>query len=239
MGGLIAAAYAAGLTPAQMEQEALSLQPRRLLDLSLPHMGLLEGKRIYDYLYRILGDKDFSQCRIPVRLIAVDIETGEELALGEGRLVDAIRATISVPGIFCPARWQGRYLVDGGVTNSVPADVVRRMGAEVVIAVDVGSAELLPFSLEEASRRPISLPGLARLNPLFGTIVRSVQIMEGRLLRYRLAEAHPEVLIRPEMGPIKVEDFWRVAEVIPAGERAAEEALPAIRRHLRKRLFWR
>lgn len=239
MGGLIAAAYAAGMTPAEMEREALALKPRRLLDLSLPRLGLLEGKRVYDYLYRILGDKDFSQCRIPVRLMAVDIETGEELALGEGRLVDAIRATISVPGIFCPARWRGRYLVDGGVTNNVPADVVRRMGAEVVIAVDVGSKELLPFSLDGTIRRPISLPGLARLNPLFGTFVRSAQIMVGELTRYRLAEARPDILIRPEIGPINIEEFGRAAEVIPAGERAAEAMLPAIRRLLRKRLFWR
>ncbi len=239
MGGLVAAGYAVGMKPAEMEKEALTLRPRSLLDISLFRTGVLEGKRVREHLTRLLGEKTFDQPRIPLRLMAVDLLTGEELVLGEGLLVDAVRATISVPGVFCPVDWRGRQLVDGGVTNNVPADVVRQMGAEVVIAVDVGHAQLPPFTCGELDGRRLALPGLARMTPLLAVLLRSVRIMETEILRHRLAAAHPEVLIRPEIGPINIEEFGRAAEVIPAGEKAAEAALPQIRECLQKKVFWR
>jgi NTE family protein len=237
MGGLVAAGYATGMTAGQMETEALAMRTRRLVDITLSSMGLLEGKRLRQLLVRIFGDKDFSDTRIPLRLVAVDLNSGEELHLSEGSLVDALRATVSVPGILCPAVWRGRQLVDGGVTNNVPADVVRAMGAEVVIAVDVGSAEFLPLTSAAASRR-ILLPGLARVSPLLGALIRSVNIMEAEILRHRLALARPDLTIRPAIGPVNIEEFERAAEVIPTGQQAAELALPRIRQLLRKRLFW-
>ncbi len=237
MGGLIAAGYATGMTAAQLEAAALAMRTRHLLDLTLSSMGLLEGKRLRQLLVRMFGDKEFADTRIPLCLVAVDLNTGEELTLSEGSLVDALRATVSVPGIFCPAAWRGRLLVDGGVTNNVPADVVRAMGAEVVIAVDVGNPQFVPLAEEAASRR-IFLPGLARLSPLFGAMIRSVTIMQAEILRHRLAQARPDLVIRPGIGPVNIEEFERAAEVIPTGQQAAELALPRIRQLLRKRLFW-
>lgn len=238
MGGLVAAAYAAGLSPAELEKAALALKPRRLLDVSLFRTGLLEGKRVREHLVRLLGDATFEQARIPVRLVAVDLVTCEELALSTGSLVDAVRATVSLPGVFCPAEWQGRQLVDGGVTNNVPADVARQMGAEMVIAVDVGWDRLPPFVYGGLDGRSLPVPGLTYLTPLLGVLLRSVRIMEVEMVRHRLARARPEVLIRPEIGPINIEEFGRAREVIPMGERAAEQALPQIRRLLRRRLIW-
>lgn len=237
MGGLIAAGYAAGLTPEQMETEALRLQMRRLLDISLRRMGLLEGKRVREHLVRLLGKKEFSDTRIPLRLVAVDLETGEEVALDQGPLVDAVRATISVPGVFCPTEWRGHHLVDGGLINNVPADVVRTMGAEVVIAVDVGTP---PANGPEwgAQQWRFRLPGLTLVGPMLDTLLRSAQIMQAEIVRHRLELAHPDVLIRPDIGPVRTEEFERAADVIPAGERAAAEALPRIRALLRRRLFW-
>jgi NTE family protein len=201
MGGLVAAGYATGMTPDQLQAEALAMRTWRLLDLSLSSMGLLEGKRLRQLLVRIFGEREFADTRIPLRLTAVDLDKGEELTLGEGSLVDALRATVSVPGVFCPAVWRGRLLVDGGVTNNVPAD-------------------------------------MARVSPLLGTMIRSVAIMQAEILRHRLASAHPDLVIRPGIGPINIEDFDRAAEVIPTGQAAAELALPRIRQLLGKRLFW-
>jgi NTE family protein len=237
MGGLVAAGYATGMTADQLEAEALTMRTRRLLDITLSSMGLLEGKRLRQLLVRIFGEKDFTDTRIPLRLTAVDLNTGEELSLGDGSLVDALRATVSVPGVFCPAVWRDRLLVDGGITNNVPADVVRSMGAEVVIAVDVASSEFLPLTDETASRR-ILLPGLARVSPVLGTMIRSVAIMQAEILRHRLALARPDLVIRPGIGPINIEEFDRAADVIPTGQQAAEVALPRIRQLLRKRLCW-
>jgi NTE family protein len=237
MGGLVAAGYATGMTSDQLEAEALAMRTWRLLDLSLSSMGLLEGKRLRQLLVRIFGEREFADTRIPLRLTAVDLDKGEELTLGEGSLVDALRATVSVPGVFCPAVWRGRLLVDGGVTNNVPADVARAMGAEVVIAVDVAKPDFLPLAGETAARR-IVVPGLARVSPLLGTMIRSVAIMQAEILRHRLASAHPDLVIRPGIGAVNIEDFDRAAEVIPTGQAAGELALPRIRQLLGKRLFW-
>ena len=159
-----------------------------------------------EYLLRIFGDRQFSDTLIPLSLVAVDLDSGEEMALSEGPLVDAIRATISVPGVFCPADWRGRRLVDGGLTNSVPADVVRDMGAECVIAVDVGYTAFEPLA-QESARRLLSLPGLVRLNPVAGILTRSLHIMEMEITRHRLAAAHPDLVIHPAIGAVNIEEF--------------------------------
>jgi NTE family protein len=197
----------------------------------------MDGRRIRENLLRVFSDREFSDTAIPVRVVAVDLDTGEELALSEGSLVDAIRATISVPGVLCPADWRGRRLADGGLTNSVPADVARDMGAECVIAVDVGHTAFEPLSRESA-RRLLSLPGLAGLSPVAGILTRSLHIMEAEITRERLEKARPDLVIRPAIGPINIEEFDRAAEVIPTGERAAAEALPHLRAAMRRRLFW-
>jgi len=143
MGGLIAAGYAAGLIPDFLEQEALRMgNIRRLLalaDRSLPRRGLFEGQKVRQYLAGHLGDRTFDDLRLPLALVAVDLNGGREVILRDGPVVDAVRATISLPGVFTPVERDGQLLVDGGLLNNLPADVVRQMGADVVIAVDVST----------------------------------------------------------------------------------------------------
>ncbi|RLF31312.1 MAG: hypothetical protein DRN07_07465, partial [Thermoplasmata archaeon] len=119
MGGIIAAAYAAGLSIEYIEKEALRMGRLRnlitLMDRSLPRLGLFEGQKVQEYLAGHLGDITFDELKIPLALVAVDLETGEEVVLRKGRVVDAVRATISLPGVFAPYRLDGRLLVDGGV----------------------------------------------------------------------------------------------------------------------------
>ena len=233
MGGVIAAGYAAGLSPEFMEQEALCMGRLRnlitLMDRSLPRLGLFEGQRVQEYLAGRLGDITFDELKTPLALVTVDLETGEEVVLRSGRVVDAVRATISLPGVFAPFRLDDRLLVDGGVLNNLPADVVREMGAEMVIAVDVSSGCTLgPFALEEGgnSRFP-----LAQVPLILDTLRQTVNIMESRLASYKLAEAHPEMLIRPALGEgiTILGGFGRATEVIAAGEEAAAPAVPVIR----------
>jgi len=238
MGGVIAAGYAAGLSPVHLEQEALHMGRLRnlitLIDRSLPSLGLVEGKRIQEYLVQHLGEVTFADLRLPLGLVAVDLVTGEEVVLREGSVVEAVRATISLPGIFAPTRLNDRLLVDGGLLNNLPADVVREMGAEVVIAVDV-SADLegLPRLLE-AEQQGVSL---AQIPFIIDTLRRAVNIMEKWISERKLAEAHPEVLIRPRLGAgiTMFTGFSRAREIIAAGEEAATAALPAIRAAIAKR----
>jgi len=242
MGGIVAAFYASGWNAESMEEEALRVSRLRhlveLVDRSLPTKpGLFEGRRVQGYLAERLGDVTFDNLRIPLALVAVDLESGEEVILRSGSVVEALRATISLPGIFAPFRLDGHLLVDGGVLNNLPADVVRRMGAKVVIAVDVSlEVEGLPRLLEMERK---SFP-FTQIPLIIETLRRTVTIMENQLCGQKLAEARPEVLIRPKLSDeiTVLGGFPHAAECIAAGEEAATEALPIVRKHLAGRRWF-
>ena len=236
MGGIIAASYAAGLGVDYMAEEARRMgrlrNMIRLMDRSLPaRLGLFEGQKVQQYLASHLGDITFDDLRIPLALVAVDLESGEEVVLRSGSVVEALRATISLPGVFAPFRLDGRLLVDGGVLNNLPADVVRRMGAEVVIAVNVSLnlGELPPLVEVEEQHLP-----LTQIPLIIETLRRTVAIMETHICAQKLAEARPEVLIRPQLGDdiSLLGGFARAPECMAAGEEAAKAALPQICRLL-------
>ncbi len=232
MGGLIAAAYATGLSPDLMEQEALRMASlRRLLalaDPSLPRRGLFKGQKVREYLARHLGDRTFDDLRVPLTLVAVDLNTGREVFLNQGQIADAVRATVALPGIFTPVEWDGQLLVDGGLLDNLPADAVRQMGADVVIAVDVTSDSGVVASLVEGLHQRRYVP--SGLVDTVEVLWRSLDVMMAEISRRRLAEAPPEVIIRPAIPPdvTVLTGFPRAAEIIAAGEEAAQEALPRI-----------
>jgi len=233
MGGLIAAGYAAGLSPDFMEQEALHLgSPRRLLalaDLSLPRRGLFEGQKVREYLTRHLGDRTFDDLRLPLALVAVDLHTGREVYLTQGQVVDAVRATIALPGVFTPVEQDGQLLVDGGLLDNLPADAARRIGADAVVAVDVSSDDQVVSHLTQALHRRRYVPN--GLVDTLEVLYRSLVVMMAEIARRRLAEAHPEIIIRPAIPPdvTVLTGFPRAAEIIAVGEEAAAEELPRIR----------
>jgi len=235
MGGVIAAAYASGLSVDYIEKEALRMARLRnlitLLDRSLPRRGLVEGQKVQEYLTTHLGDKTFKEMKIPLSLVAVDLISGQEVVLNSGSVVDAVRATVSLPGVFAPFRLGDYLLVDGGVLNNLPADVVRGMGANVVIAVDVSTGVNGLSRLLEVEQQ--GLP-LTQLPLIIETLRRTVGIMEGQIMAYKLQEANPEILIHPALDDniTLLNGFPRAAEIIALGEEAAREAVPRIRQAL-------
>ena len=235
MGGVIAAAYASGLSVDYIEKEALRMGRLRnlitLLDRSLPRRGLVEGQKVQEYLTTHLGDKTFEEMKIPLSLVAVDLISGQEVVLNSGSVVDAVRATVSLPGVFAPFRLGDYLLMDGGVLNNLPADVVRGMGANVVIAVDVSTGVNGLSRLLEVEQQ--GLP-LTQLPLIIETLRRTVGIMEGQIMAYKLQEANPEILIHPALDDsiTLLNGFPRAAEIIALGEEAAREAVPRIRQAL-------
>jgi NTE family protein len=232
MGGVIAAGYAAGLDAAYLEQEALHLSRWRnllpLVDRSLPGLGLVSGERVRDYLASHVGEMTFDQLRVPLALVAVDLLSGKEVVLQSGVVADAVRATISLPGVFAPFPLDGRLLVDGGILNNLPADVVRRMGAEVVVAVNVSAdAELLPYEVPEGNGR-LALPEVLHM---MASLRRVVSIMVHQMADYRLAQAQPDLVLHPclDLDITLLGGFPRAGEIVAAGEAAAEEAVPRLR----------
>ncbi len=232
-GGLIGALYAAGISPQQIEAEALRMaSPRRLLPFfnrALPFRGILSAQRVTEYLESFLDDLTFDQLRIPLAVVAVDLNSGQKVVLNEGRVVDAVRATTALPGLLSPVQREGQLLVDGGLLDNLPADVVRQMGAERVVAVDISTDETSLVSLtEELKRRPFVPESLAEMADV---LWRSVAVMMRDVNRRSLEEAHPDLLIRPAIptGVTVLTGLTRAAEVIAAGEEAARAALPRLK----------
>jgi len=140
MGSIVGALYASGLSASEIKRIAVEMDWKKLIrlaDLTLPLSGLFQGKRVVALLKSILRDKTFSQLKIPFACVATDLITGEQIVLQDGSLLDAIRASISIPTVFTPVKVKGRYLVDGGLVNVVPVSVCRDMGADFVIGVNV------------------------------------------------------------------------------------------------------
>lgn len=235
MGGLVGALYAAGIPIADLEQEVSKLgrltEQLRLVDLSISSAGLsVRGRRIYNYMADLLGEElTFSDLGLPLAMVSVDIKTGHDVVLQGGLVIDAVRASISIPGIFMPVELGDYRLVDGGVLNNVPVDVALAMGATRTIAVDV----LPGFSGEIRHGVGVDLPVQIPFAPLYlNETYHVLMIMIAALTENRLRQSPPDLLIRPELpgGITLLTGFNRSGEIIAAGEAAAEAALPDIRK---------
>ncbi|GAI40102.1 unnamed protein product, partial [marine sediment metagenome] len=139
-GALIGAIYARGKDANLIKNKVLGLDWKRLaslVDLALPRSGFIGGKKVTNLLREFIGgDIKFGDLKIPLTCVATDIITGEEVAIKEGSVLQAVRASISIPALFTVVKWKGRYLVDGGLVNPVPVSVLKEMGADFIIAVN-------------------------------------------------------------------------------------------------------
>ena len=232
MGGVIGSLYAAGLSVAEIEATVLELTNsasiRRLLDIHLNYRGFVRGERIYNLIADTIGaDITFADLDLPMKMVATDIVSGCEVILDQGKVVDAVRATISIPFVFRPVDQENMTLVDGGILNNVPTDVAREMGADVVIAVDV----MPDFSLNTPGKplieQPIDPPSLPNfLQETFHV----VYIMISAMTQLKLGAYPPDILLRPAIAP-EIDlllGYDRAEEVIAAGKQAALQSMDAI-----------
>ncbi len=172
------------------------------------------------------GDIKFSDLKIPLACVATDINTGEEVVIDQGSVPEAIRASISIPAIFTVVKWGGRYLVDGGLANPVPVSVVKRMGADFIIAVNV-----IPDVADRAHRVGGEQTGDLKEPNIIHIIMQSIYIGTYSLVKASLEEAN--IVIEPRMAHIGAGDFLRAQECILQGELATQSSIPEIKRKLR------
>ncbi|MBA4397096.1 MAG: hypothetical protein C0394_06915 [Syntrophus sp. (in: bacteria)] len=177
--------------------------------LTIP-MGLLQGQNLSLILKTMIGPaeivRDFDRLNIPFRAIAADVETGESVVIGDGELSTAIRASMSIPGLFTPVERDGRLLIDGGIANNIPMDVARKMGADVLIVVDIGT----PLRTRESLVSAMSVT------------VQLITILIQRNSQEQLKTlTENDVLILPQLGEIGSGDFTKGREVVPIGTGAA------------------
>jgi len=234
MGGLVGALYCAGVPLETVEVEVLRLgqvkEQLRLVDVSVTAAGLsVRGRRIYNMMADLLGeDLTFADLRVPLAVVATDIRAGREVILQGGLVIDAVRATISVPGVFMPVDLGDYRLVDGGVLDNLPVDVARGMGATRTIAVDV----LPSFSQNTPGMSPVEMGLQLPFAPLYlNETYHVLMIMIAAQTESRLRQFPPDLLIRPALPPnvTLLSGFNRAEEIVDAGDAAAESVLPAIR----------
>lgn len=258
VGGFFAADQAAMLTDLALHFDWKQFL-RHFFELTLPRQGLIDGKRVVQTIRKMVRTERFSDLRIPFRAVATNVQTGAEVVLGDGSLIDAIRASIAIPGIFTPVLRHGVWLVDGGLVNPVPVSVVREMGADLVMAVDVSGlqsaaggakkrtpARALPqpagcagtpaerlrraWQMEWPMLRPARREAAPDNRPtIFDILGGSVRVAESQIAAFRLKIDPPDVLIRPPVGQLSFMDFHRAEEAIAAGYQSAVQALKAAR----------
>ncbi len=189
--------------------------------------GLLKGARVTSFLREHFGDKQMSDLKRPFAAVATDLRAGQEVWLREGPVIDAVRASIALPGLFMPHADNGRILVDGALVNPVPVSLCRALGASFVIAVDLSSPLAGPAVRKiTAEKKAQGMPGMAEV------VMDSLNIMSIRITRSRLAGEPADVVVMPRLGQYGLLDYHRAAEAISEGRAAAEVLTPQIHRLL-------
>jgi NTE family protein len=246
-GSIIGVGYAAGVSTEEMISIARDLGRKRnffkAMDFTITRPGILAGNRIMEIFSPLLGEKKtFEDLVVPCRTIATDIESGERVAIGTGRLDSAFRASSAVPMVISPLRWGERALVDGGVSDPVPAETVTQMGADLCIAVNVvpplkrGIETVMSRAYRQLNRlNPLSYLGESQELPnLFDIVMNSMQILQYELGNFKAISA--DILINPDLTDFTWIEYYRAEELIQRGIEAAEKAMPAIRKAIDERL---
>lgn len=211
-GSVVGALYASGMDAYTMQQTAVGLDESKIRDVSLFSGGLIKGLALQNYVNAQVQNKNFQSLKKPFIAVATRLDNGDRVMFSQGNVGQAVRASCSIPGVFEPVKIGKLSYVDGGVVSPVPVDAARKLGADIVIAVDIGAAPV-------AGSTPSSM---------LGVVNQSITIMGRKLGNDELQRAN--VIIRPRVGQIGATDFSQRNTAILEGERAAQAALPAIRK---------
>ncbi len=257
IGALVGGLYLAGQLDT-LEDWARDLGRKslfRFLDLRLSGGGLISGKKLFRLIDEAIGETRIEDLSVPFSAITTELGTGHEIWVRDGTLSKAINASYALPGLFSPQKIDGRWLIDGALTNPVPVSVCRALGARLVIAVNlnadvfgmtnVGENDSIK-TLEESeqngffqSSSPLNLMKHRFFDKsgsepsIFGVMMSSLNIVQDRLSRSRLAGDPPDVTIAPRLAHLGLLEFDKAAEMIREGEEAVERSLPFLHHALK------
>jgi NTE family protein len=244
IGGLVAAVYAVGNNAAAIEQRMSALQASNLLRSGSKAPNALMGlDGIAHVLEDILGERRFEDLYIPLALTALDLVTCQEVVLREGKLVDAVLATIAIPGIFPVQKMNGYELVDGGLSNPVPVAVARSLAPRLPVVASVLSQPTLavPSSNGNGAKKnglsALPLPGplmRLRLGQSFLAFMNALSVSARVQTELRIRLEKPDVVIRPDVEHVGLLDAVDVVDLARRGEEATLKVLPDLRRALRR-----
>lgn len=208
-GSFVGSLYAYGYNAFELQRLSFEIEKGDVVDLMIPDNGFIKGEKLEGYINRILNNTPLEKLRIPLYAVATEIQSGKEVVFATGNTGTAVRASCSIPGIFRPVTIAGKTYVDGGVVSPVAVNAARKLGADIVIAVDISG--------DVESSKP---------EGTIDTILQSITIMYSKLAAIQIANA--DIVIRPKVGYIGGTDFTKRHEAVLEGEKAAIEALPKI-----------
>jgi len=210
MGAMVGALFAAGSDIERLYKLSRVFKRKYYLDFTFPKMGFVAGKRVKELIRVFTYGKKLEELDIPVAVVATDIRTGEKVVFQEGPIAPAVRASISIPGIFVPEKINNHLLVDGGVVDRVPVSVAKQMGADIVIGVDVSHIN------QEVE-----------ITSIYDVIMQSLDILQMELVENR--EFASDVMIRPRVEKYSSKSFTNISEIISIGEEAARQKVDYIK----------
>lgn len=226
IGALIGAYYAKHLSIKGLEEVVLGTDKKRLAKLADPNFkflpkGIIFGSKIKEFLREVIGDIEFKDFKIPFSVVATDANTGEEIVIDNGSVPDAVRASISIPGVFTPVKIRNRFLLDGGIVDPVPVSVVKDMGADFTIACNVIQIPKKDKTLTESAKKSKGVidpdtPGI------LDVVIRTIYIMEYEIMKFKIKDA--DLVIFPDVAKVAIGEFYKGKEAIEEGYRAGMQA---------------
>lgn len=216
-GSLVAAFYASGKTGAQLQWLADTMDESQLTDWTIPFMsrGMLRGEALGRYVNSQLNGAKIEDLKMPLGIVATDLQTGDSILFRRGDIATAVRASSAVPSVFEPVRISNKDYVDGGLVSPVPVRSARQMGADIVIAVDISSR-----------------PEDAKTSDMLKVLLQTFSIMGKSISQLEMAQA--EVVVRPALPDVGSAEFTARQKSIEAGRAAMKLALPALKAALAK-----
>jgi len=209
VGSVIGSFYAYGLNAFELQKLSFSIEQKDIVDLTIPENGFIKGEKLEEFVNRTLKNTPMEKLKLPFYAVATEIQNGQETVFGRGNTGQAVRASCSIPGVFRPVKIGDKVYVDGGVISPVAVEAAKRLGADVVLAVDISAS---------TERTP---PGNT-----IETLLQSIDIMYSKLAAIQLSQA--DVVIRPKVGYIGSSDFSKKHEAVMEGEKATIEIMPRI-----------
>ena len=211
-GSLVAALYASGKNGAQLQKVAETMEESTIADWTLPFFGrgVLRGEALAKYVNAQVGQKPIEAMPMPLGIVATDLNSGNDILFQRGDTGTAVRASSAVPAVFTPVKINGHEYVDGGLSSPVPVRAARKMGAELVIAVDISSP-----------------PEASSASGTIEVLLQTFSIMGKSINGFELKDA--DVVVRPVLTGVSSSDFSSRKRSIEAGRQAMLQALPQLR----------
>ena len=251
IGALVGAAYASNALE-RLEEWVARIDWWEIIRYIDVRLGGVEGERLMRAFRERVEDAPIETLPKPFGAVATDLQTGREVWFQEGSLLEAVRASIALPGLFSPVRHQGRWLVDGGLVDPLPISLCRALGADRVIAINLNGDIVGKHFSGRPSRLAAPSPLLARLSAglqamlgnnsrateeaeedeppgLFDVMAGSINIMQDRITRARMAGDPPDVVLTPRLAHLGLMDFDQADEAIAAGMECVRLHLPLLR----------